>query len=264
MADETTEQSTDPIKLATELTVAWLSNPNSQASADDVPAFLEKMLTKINSLTGQSAPAEAAPEHKPAVPVRSSVKADYLISLIDGRKLKSLKRHLSSHGLSPKEYRERYGLKPDYPMVAPSYSAVRRAVAEKLGLGKKVVSKAATSKPAATKTAPAKRAAQSKAAAQPKPVPTKAAAPADKPAAAKTSAKPAPAAKKPASPATQAKPAAAKAKAPAAPAKAKAPAKAAAPRNGAAKPATAAPRGGKKPATASKAAPAAKSEPTSN
>lgn len=158
MADETTEQSKDPIKLATELTVAWLSNPNSQVNAEDVPEFLEKMLSKINALTGQGTPAEAAPEHKPAVSVRASVKPDYLISLIDGRKLKSLKRHLSSHGLTPKEYRERYGLKPDYPMVAPNYSAIRRAVAEKLGLGRKVVSKGTAS----TKATKAKTAAPAK------------------------------------------------------------------------------------------------------
>lgn len=249
MADDINEPSTNPIKLATELTIAWLSNPNSQAGAEDVPAFLEKMLAKINALTGQAGSAEETAEYKPAVAVRSSVKPDYLVSLIDGRKLKSLKRHLSSHGLTPKEYRERYGLKPDYPMVAPNYSAVRRAVAEKLGLGRKVVSKSAAPKAAA----PAK----AKAAA-----PATAAAPAAAPAS--VSAKAAPAKKAPA------KAAASNAKAPAAKAPAakaatsKAPAKA----GGAAqpKPAKAKPAKAKeaKPAAA-KAAPARKkAEPAAN
>jgi hypothetical protein len=109
-------------------------------------------------------PTEAAPEYVPAVPVRSSVRPDHIVSLIDGKKLKSLKRHLSSHGLTPAEYRERYGLKPDYPMVAASYSAQRREVAKKLGLGRKpgeTRAKAAETATAATAPAkaPAKRAA---------------------------------------------------------------------------------------------------------
>jgi predicted transcriptional regulator len=248
MADDINEPSTNPIKLATELTIAWLSNPNSQAGAEDVPAFLEKMLAKINALTGQAGSAEETAEYKPAVAVRSSVKPDYLVSLIDGRKLKSLKRHLSSHGLTPKEYRERYGLKPDYPMVAPNYSAVRRAVAEKLGLGRKVVSKSAAPKAAA----PAK----AKAAA---PAAVTAAAPAAAPASGSTKA--APAKKAPA------KAAASTAKAPAvkpSTAKAavsKAPAKTAAAAQPKAKPAKAKEA---KPAAA-KAAPARKkAEPAAN
>jgi len=139
MADEPTSNAADPIALATELTVAWLSNPNVRASAEEVPAFLKSIHATIGELSNgtSAAAADAAPEYVPAVPVRSSVKPDFIISLIDGRKLKSLKRHLSVHGLTPAEYRERYGLKPDYPMVAANYSAQRREVAQRLGLGRK-------------------------------------------------------------------------------------------------------------------------------
>jgi len=136
MVDEHTGNAPNAIELATELTIAWLNNPNVRATAEDVPTFLKSIHATIGELSS-GGPAQAEPDYPPAVPVRSSVKPDYIISLIDGRKLKSLKRHLSTHGLTPAEYRERYGLKPDYPMVAPNYSAQRRQVAQRLGLGRK-------------------------------------------------------------------------------------------------------------------------------
>ena len=129
------------IALATELTVAWLSNPNVRATADDVPAFLRSIhgtLSELNSDPVVSAPeVPAEPTYEPAVPPRVSVKPDYLVSLIDGKRYKTLRRHLSTHGLTPDEYRRRYGLRPDYPMVAPNYSAMRREAAERIGLGRK-------------------------------------------------------------------------------------------------------------------------------
>lgn len=163
MADEPTNNAVNPIELATELTIAWLGNPNVRATAEDVSAFLKTIHTTIGALSNDShaASTDAAPQHVPAVPVRSSVKPDYIISLIDGRKLKSLKRHLSTHGLTPAEYRERYGLRPDYPMVAANYSAQRRDVAQRLGLGRKGrAARAAASDAAAPEAspAPAKRA----------------------------------------------------------------------------------------------------------
>lgn len=165
MADETNPTAVNSIELATQLTVAWLNNPSVKTTAEDVPAFLKAIHATIGELTtgADTAAAETA-EHKPAVPVRSSVKSDFIISLIDGRKLKSLKRHLSMHGLTPKEYRERYSLKPDYPMVAPSYSAQRREVAKKLGLGRKPKSPSVVAEAAA----PAPVAPKVKAAAKPK------------------------------------------------------------------------------------------------
>jgi predicted transcriptional regulator len=170
MADETTSNAANPIELATELTIAWLNNPNVRAQAEDVPAFLKTIHATIGELSNRSdtTSADAAPEYIPAVPVRSSVKPDYIISLIDGRRLKSLKRHLTTHGLTPAEYRERYGLKPDYPMVAPNYSAQRREVAQRLGLGRKGrAAQAATTAPAPAATPKAATPAAAKSAAKP-------------------------------------------------------------------------------------------------
>lgn len=162
MVDETPERALNSVELATEITIAWLGNPNTRVSADEVPAFLKSMHNALGELSGAPAAAsaqDAVPEHVPAVPVRTSVKPDYILSLIDGRKLKSLKRHLSVHGLTPKEYRERYGLKADYPMVAANYAAQRREVAKKIGLGRKGrdAQKAVAPPPPAEKPAPTRR-----------------------------------------------------------------------------------------------------------
>lgn len=130
------------VELATELTIAWLANPNNRATADEVPAFLQKMHATVSELSGGGAAAEneetAAEEHVPAVSVRKSLASkDHIISMIDGKPYNTLHRHLSTHGLTPEEYRARYNLKPDYLMVAESYSAQRREMAKKIGLGSK-------------------------------------------------------------------------------------------------------------------------------
>lgn len=137
-----TEEASTPnvIELATELTIAWLSNPNTRATAEEVPAFLKSMHTAVGELSFSATPPSAdeasSPEHVPAVSVRKSLGSkDHIISMIDGKPYKTLRRHLSTHGLTPEQYRERYNLKPDYPMVAPSYSEHRRAMAHKIGLG---------------------------------------------------------------------------------------------------------------------------------
>lgn len=132
----------ETISLATELTIAWLSNPNTRASADEVPAFLTRMHEAVNGLTSPQAPeqssGEAAEEHTPAVSVRKSLASkDHIISMIDGKPYKTLKRHLARHGLTPQQYRERYNLKSDYPMVAETYSEARRSMAKQIGLGRK-------------------------------------------------------------------------------------------------------------------------------
>jgi predicted transcriptional regulator len=136
------EQSdTNAVELATELTIAWLSNPNTRANANEIPDFLRTMHQAVTGLTGaEISSAEAAPEaeHVPAVSVRKSLSSrDHLISLIDGKPYKTLRRHLSKHGLTPDDYRKRYGLKPDYPMVATAYAETRRDLATKIGLGRK-------------------------------------------------------------------------------------------------------------------------------
>lgn len=139
------ESSLNPVELATELTIAWLGNQNNRVQADDVPAFFRTMHATITELADNTEASdetgeEAAPagEFTPAVSVRKSLASkDHIISLIDGKPYKTLRRHLSTHGLTPAEYRQRYGLKADYPMVAPTYSEARRAMAKKIGLGQK-------------------------------------------------------------------------------------------------------------------------------
>ena len=132
---------TNAVELATELTIAWLSNPNTRASGEDVPAFLRTMHDAVTNLSSTTSPApveEASTEYTPAVSVRKSLASkDHLISLIDGKPYKTLRRHLAGHGLTPDDYRARYGLKSDYPMVAESYSQARRDMAKKIGLGRK-------------------------------------------------------------------------------------------------------------------------------
>jgi predicted transcriptional regulator len=156
MADEETKAGGNLIELATELTIAWLSNPNTRAPAEEVPMFLQTVHGELGNLSqsnGSAEQPEAKSEFVAAVTVRRSLASkDYLLSLIDGKPYKTLKRHLSGHGLTPAEYRERYGLKSDYPMVAQNYAEMRRGLAKKIGLGRKpgtkVVAKASAKLPA--------------------------------------------------------------------------------------------------------------------
>jgi predicted transcriptional regulator len=132
----------DTVALAAELTIAWLGNNNTRVQAEDVPAFLRQMHGALNQLAApqdsETAAEAPAQEYIPAVSVRKSL-ADpaNIISMIDGKSYKTLRRHLSTHGLTPEQYRERYNLKADYPMVAPDYSAARRDMAHRIGLGRK-------------------------------------------------------------------------------------------------------------------------------
>jgi predicted transcriptional regulator len=135
-----TDANSNLVMLAAELTAAWLSNTNNRVSSDDVPAFLTKMHSTVRQLSAQQGVPAAEPEtndYTPAVSVKKSLASpDYIISMLDGKSYKTLKRHLAKHGLTPAEYRERYGLKADYPMVAPAYGESRRAMAVKIGLGR--------------------------------------------------------------------------------------------------------------------------------
>ncbi|CAN5360629.1 MucR family transcriptional regulator [soil metagenome] len=140
-----TDDTINAAELATELTIAWLGNQNNRIAADEVPAFLRTMHATLTELvTAPAATAtgseETAPSevHVPAVTVRKSLASkDHIISMIDGKPYKALKRHLSGHGLTPEEYRARYNLRADYPMVSESYSQARRDMAMKIGLGQK-------------------------------------------------------------------------------------------------------------------------------
>lgn len=104
---------------------------------DELPALIKSVQAAFASLNG-SQPAETVVPPIPAVPVRHSVFPEYLVCLEDGKKLKMLKRHLmNGYGLTPAAYRERWGLKPDYPMVAPAYSETRSMLAKSVGLGRR-------------------------------------------------------------------------------------------------------------------------------
>lgn len=123
------------ITLTADIVAAHVSN--NSVSVNDLPTLIANVHGALASL-GAPAP-EAAPEKPtPAVSVRASIKPDYLVCLDDGKKLKMLKRHLSTaYGMTPDQYREKWGLAADYPMVAPNYAEQRRTLAKKIGLGRK-------------------------------------------------------------------------------------------------------------------------------
>jgi predicted transcriptional regulator len=121
------------VDLAVDIVSAYVSN-NSVATSD-LPQLIGDVHAALARLTGGvvEGPAEAP---KPAVPVRKSITPDYIICLEDGKKFKSLKRHLrTQYDLTPEEYREKWGLPADYPMVAPNYAEARSNLAKKMGLG---------------------------------------------------------------------------------------------------------------------------------
>lgn len=125
----------DLIELSTEIVSAYVSH--NAVSPTDLPKLIAEVHGALRALQNNEVPV-AVEELKPAVHVRKSVAADYIICLEDGKKFKSLKRHLRTHyNLSPEEYREKWGLPADYPMVAPNYSATRSKLAKDNGLGRK-------------------------------------------------------------------------------------------------------------------------------
>jgi predicted transcriptional regulator len=119
--------------MTTEVVSAYLRR-NSLPSAQ-IADIITSVYRSLQSLDGDGGHAGEA--LRPAVPVRKSIHADYLVCLEDGKKLKMLKRHLrSSYKLTPEQYRNKWGLPPDYPMVAPNYADQRSAFAKKIGLGR--------------------------------------------------------------------------------------------------------------------------------
>ena len=122
------------ITLTSDIVAAHVSN--NSVSVGDLPALITNVYGALAGL-GQAAPVAEAPL-EPAVSVRSSVKPDHIVCLEDGKKLKMLKRHLMTHyNLTPDQYRARWNLPADYPMVAPNYAEKRRELAKKIGLGRK-------------------------------------------------------------------------------------------------------------------------------
>ena len=106
---------------------------NNRVDSSDLPQLIRQVYSALTNI-GESEPVVERPQ--PAVAVKKSVTPEYIICLEDGKKLKMLKRHLkTSYNMTPEEYRERWGLPPDYPMVAPNYAVQRRELAKKIGLG---------------------------------------------------------------------------------------------------------------------------------
>jgi predicted transcriptional regulator len=134
MPDNFGELNETLITLTSDIVAAHVSN--NDVSVDQVPALISNVYGALAGL-GHAAPApEVLPE--PAVSIRASIKPDYIVCLEDGKKLKMLKRHLMTHyNLTPDQYRQRWNLPADYPMVAPNYAERRRELAVKIGLGRK-------------------------------------------------------------------------------------------------------------------------------
>ncbi len=126
----------DIVRLSTEIVAAYVSRNTLQVGAiSDVVRAVHGTLTGLN----HPAPAQPSPKQKPAISISRSVQPDFIVCLEDGAKLKMLKRYLRSrYDLSPEEYRRKWGLAPDYPMVAPNYAARRSDFAKKIGLGRGV------------------------------------------------------------------------------------------------------------------------------
>lgn len=121
------------VELTSEVISAYVSN--NTVSADELPNLIKNVYGTFSSIESENGPQ---PELIPAVNPKKSIFPDYIICLEDGKKFKSLKRHLTSHfKMTPQEYREKWGLPHDYPMVAPSYSVKRSNLAREKGLGRK-------------------------------------------------------------------------------------------------------------------------------
>ncbi len=122
------------LRMTAEVVAAYVSN--NTLPTTQLAEVISSVYSSLRSLDNQPAEVKAEPL-KPAVPVRKSITPDYLICLEDGKKLKMLKRHLrSTYNMTPDEYRAKWGLAPDYPMVAPNYAEQRSAFAKKIGLGR--------------------------------------------------------------------------------------------------------------------------------
>jgi len=134
MQELDTEMKETLITLTSDIVAAHVSN--NDVAVDDVPGLITNVFGALSGLGEKAEPAEERPE--PAVSVRASVKPDYIVCLEDGKKLKMLKRYLrTNYDMTPEEYRARWNLPSDYPMVAPNYAEKRRDLAKKIGLGRK-------------------------------------------------------------------------------------------------------------------------------
>ena len=133
MADNEAAEDT-LLTLTADIVAAHVSN--NSVAVNDLPNLIQNVHSALNGISRTSSAPEAKPE--PKVSIRSSVKPDFIVCLEDGKKLKMLKRHLMTHyNMTPDQYRQKWGLSPDYPMVAPNYAEQRRTLAKSIGLGTK-------------------------------------------------------------------------------------------------------------------------------
>ncbi|WP_299378272.1 MucR family transcriptional regulator [uncultured Kiloniella sp.] len=122
-------------EISAEIVAAYVSN--NPIAADQLPKLIAAVFKSVTGVAAEKEEAALA-KKEPAVTIRKSLQQEHLIYLEDGKKFKSLKRHIRTHhDLTPEQYRERWGLKPDYPMVAPAYAARRSELAKTIGLGTK-------------------------------------------------------------------------------------------------------------------------------
>ena len=122
------------LTLTADIVAAHVSN--NSVAVNDLPNLIQNVHAALTEISGNRSAPEAKPE--PKVSVRASIKPDYIVCLEDGKKQKMLKRHLmTNHGMTPDEYRQKWGLASDYPMVAPNYAEQRRTLAKSIGLGTK-------------------------------------------------------------------------------------------------------------------------------
>jgi predicted transcriptional regulator len=122
------------LTLTADIVAAHVSN--NSVAVNDLPNLIQNVHSALSAISGISSAPEPKPE--PKVSIRSSIKPDFIVCLEDGKKLKMLKRHLMTHyGMTPDQYRQKWGLAADYPMVAPNYAEQRRTLAKSIGLGTK-------------------------------------------------------------------------------------------------------------------------------
>jgi predicted transcriptional regulator len=157
MTEEFPEATPDIVVLTGDIVSAYVSN--NSVPAAELGGLIAGVHAALQRLTGAGAPGAVVeePVEKPsAAQIRKSISDDGLISFIDGKTYKTLKRHLTTHGLDPRAYRQKYGLPDDYPMVAPAYAAQRSALAKQIGLGRPgaLAERAPPAEPSAAQKAP--------------------------------------------------------------------------------------------------------------
>ena len=139
MMDQDTVEKINLLELTTEIITAYCSN--NAVKNEEITNVIQSVHSSLLTLSARGSVTQE--QSKPAVPTKKSVTPDLLVCLEDGKKLKMLKRHLSTvHNMTPDEYRQRWGLPSDYPMVAPNYAKKRSIIAKKIGLGTKPRKKA--------------------------------------------------------------------------------------------------------------------------